>query len=184
MEIPAGTFQLTIIDEPDYHVGSTANPRRYDQLYNFDQEYRPSTQYGLVCLDAQQKRRSCLLLASAGATSVHEHSAVVVREQCFVAVGDQLCCLSLPDTRLQWATNVDSATCFGVYYSAPHDCLISHGEMEIARVDFDGRIVWSAGGADIFTGEFRLDEKHAYVTDFNDMPYRIEIETGKQTSKF
>ena len=38
----------------------------------------------------------------------------------------------------------DSATCFGVYYSAKHQCLISHGELEIARLKLSGEVAWSS----------------------------------------
>ncbi len=57
--------------------------------------------------------------------------------------------------------------------------MISHGEVEIAKLDFNGKILWTVGGKDIFTGNLRLDEKYIYVTDFNNELYRIEIGTGK-----
>src|SRR5262249_18552 len=81
----------------------------------------------------------------------HGHSAVIVKGGCVVGVGDMLCSLSLPTLDLRWATKVDTATCFGVYYCPQHDCLLSHGESEIARVSISGQIVWSAGGKDIFS---------------------------------
>jgi hypothetical protein len=37
--------------------------------------------------------------------------------------------LALPSFKLLWHRQVDHATCFGVYFSANHDCLISHGEL-------------------------------------------------------
>jgi hypothetical protein len=177
MEIRSDSYQLQIIDDPSYTIGSADNHRRYDHEYSFSRE--PISRHGIVCFDEHETRHSCIVMASRGATGIHEHSAVIVRDQCFVAVGDQLCCLSLPELHLIWSAKVDFATCFGVHYSAAHDSMISHGEVEIAKLDFNGKILWTVGGKDIFTGNLRLDEKYIYVTDFNNELYRIEIGTGK-----
>ena len=185
MEMSFGPLLLTFSNDPTYRVGSADNLRHYDHVYQLSKEkYVPNTKLGIDCRAEQGIRHSCLFLAAAGATGIHEHSAVVSRGKCFFAVGDMLCALSLPELQLVWATKVDSATCFGVHYSPKNDFLISHGEMEIARVDFEGRILWTAGGRDIFTGSFRLDDKYVHVADFNDLLYRIDIETGKQDSNF
>jgi hypothetical protein len=178
MEIHSGGYQLNFINEPNYLVGSPDNPRTYDQYYSFGEESLQHAFHGIVCQDHQGIRCTCLLLAT-GVSGIHEHSAIVVKEKCFVAVGDRLCALFLPDLQLLWATKVDDGACFGVHYSESCDCLISHGEQQIARVDFNGKILWPVGGKDIFTGRLWLEEKHVFATDFNDEVYRIEITTGK-----
>ena len=89
-----------------------------------------------------------------------------------------ICSLSLPRLALEWATKVDTATCFGVYYSAEHDCLLSHGEIEIARVSLCGDIVWSGSGRDIFSEGFRVGGKWVEATDFGGYIYRFDIATG------
>ncbi len=121
---------------------------------------------------------SCALGAGGGWSRVHEHSVVFVEGACIVAVGDTLCSLSLPDLSVRWATQVDSATCFGVYYDARHGCLLSHGELEIARVTVEGKIVWSVGGKDIFSEGFEILGDQIEVTDFYQQRYRIDIATG------
>jgi hypothetical protein len=68
---------------------------------------------------------------------------VIVGNRLFVAVGDSLAVLEIPSLDLAWCREVDTATCFGVYYIAGHDCLITHGECEIARVSPSGDIAWS-----------------------------------------
>ena len=110
---------------------------------------------------------------------MNEHSAVVLNRSCFVGVGDMLCSLSLPSLDLSWATKVDSATCFGVYYSPQHDCLLSHGELEVARVSLTGEIVWSAGGKDIFSEGFQIVGDYIEAIDFNHEVYRVDIATGR-----
>jgi hypothetical protein len=179
VDITSGPFALTMLDDPTYIAGSADNVQTYDREFCFEMEYQPVSKYGLVCRDRDGPTHSCVLLAGGGASSVNEHSAVVVNNSCFVGLGDMLCSLSLPSLDLRWATKVDNATCFGVYYSRQHDCLLSHGELEIARVSMSGEIVWSASGKDIFSGSFRIVGDDVEAIDFNYEVYRIDIATGR-----
>ena len=178
MELASGSFAVTLLDDPAYTPGSVDNVRRYDQEHCLVEEYRPVSRYGLVCRQPDGTTNSCILLAGCGATRVHKHSAVIVNGSCFVGVGDMLCSLSLPTLHLKWATKVDTATCFGVYYCLQHDCLLSHGECEIVRASLSGEIVWSTCGRDIFSEGFRVVDDHIEAIDFNHEVYRIEIATG------
>ncbi len=179
MELASGSFGLTLLDDPLHTPGSADNARKYDREYRFVEEYRPVSKYSLVCRDREGATHSCILLAGGGASRVHQHSAVVVNDSSFVGVGDMLCSLSLPTLDLRWAIKVDPATCFGVYYSPRHDCLLSHGELEIARVSLGGEIVWSASGKDIFSEGFRIVGGDVEAIDFNHAVYRIDIVTGR-----
>jgi hypothetical protein len=153
--------------------------QQYDREYCFFKEYHPVSKCGLVCREQEGLTHSCILLAGGGATCVHEHSAVIVNGSCFVGVGDTLCSLSLPTLELMWAKKVDTATCFGVYYFEHHDCLLSYGELEVARVSLDGQIHWSTGGSDILSEGFRILGDSVEVIDFNHEVYRIDIATGR-----
>jgi hypothetical protein len=97
----------------------------------------------------------------------------------FVAIGDQICCITLPGLELKWNVKADTATCFGVYYSDRYHCLISHGECEICRLGLDGKIQWTASGKDIFTMGFALHSNNIEAVDFNNEKYSIDIATGK-----
>lgn len=179
MELESGSFALTVYDDPTYIPGSADNARKYDREYCLVEKYRPVSQYGLLCREQEGPTHSCILLAGGGASRVHDHSVVVVNGSCFVGVGDMLCCLSLPSLDLMWAVRVDTATCFGVYYFPQGDCLLSHGELEIARVNLDGQIIWSANGKDIFSEDFQIVDDHVEAVDFNHQVYRIDITTGR-----
>jgi hypothetical protein len=179
VELTCGNLALTLRDDPTYTAGSADNVEQYDREYCFVKEYRPVSKYGLVCRELERATRSCILLAGGGASRVNEHSAVIVNRSCFVGVGDMLCSLSLPSLDLRWATKVDSATCFGVYYSPQHECLLSHGELEVARVSVSGEIVWSAIGKDIFSEGFQIAGDYIEAIDFNHEVYRIDIATGR-----
>jgi hypothetical protein len=179
VELESGSFALTLFDDPTYTQASTDNVRQYDREYCLVEGYRPVSQYGLVCRQSEGATHSCILLAGGGASRVHDHSAIIVNGACFVGVGDMLCSLSLPSLDLRWARKVDTATCFGVYYSPRHDCLLSHGELEIARLSLSGEIVWSAGGRDIFSEGFRIMGDHVEAIDFYHGVYHIDIVTGQ-----
>jgi hypothetical protein len=172
-------YELELIDEPLYTPGSADNVRSYSREYKLtDAETRPSSRHGLILRDGNTPERSCILLAGGGATGLHGHSAVTLDDICFVAVGDTLCSLALPSLDLLWHRQVDAATCFGVYHSAKHNCLISHGELEVARLSLAGEVAWRSGGADIFSEGFELHPNHIEAVDFNGTVYRMDIATG------
>jgi hypothetical protein len=179
VELTSHQFALTLLDDPAYTAGSSDNLQSYDREYSFVREFRPVSNYGLVCREPGGATHSCILLAGGGASRVHERSAIVMNGSCFVGVGDTLCSLSLPTLELLWATKVDSSTNFGVYYCPQHDCLLSHGEQEFARVSLCGEIIWSTSGKDIFSEGFRIFGDRVEVIDFNHEVYRIDIATGR-----
>lgn len=137
-----------------------------------------SSRHVVTCLEGDRVLSSALLEAAGGASGIHAHSLVIVGDRCFVAVGDHAVALHLPTLDLVWARAVDSATCFGLHPLPGNAGLISHGELEIARVALDGEIVWSVSGADIFTGELAVVENEVRVTDFEGNRYRFAVETG------
>jgi hypothetical protein len=179
MRFESGKYEVELVNDRMYSPGSAENVRSYSRVYDFAESVsETSSRHGLVLREDGVVGRSCFLIAGGGASGIHEHSAVIVGDRCFVAVGDTLCALGLPSLDLLWHRKIDTATCFGVYYSAKHDCLISHGELEIARVTLSGEVVWSAGGADIFSEGFKLFPDHVEVVDFNGAVYRFDITTG------
>jgi hypothetical protein len=179
VELASGSFAVTLLDDPMYTPGSADNVQRYDREYRLFESCRPVSQYGVVCRQSEGAVHSCILLAGGGASRVHDHSAAIVYGACFIGVGDMLCSLSLPTLELMWATRADTATCFGVYYCPQHDCLLSHGELEIARLSLSGEIVWSASGRDIFSEGFRIVGDLVEAIDFYGGVYRIDIVTGQ-----
>ncbi len=144
-----------------------------------DKAYRPSSWHTVTVFDDVAEVKTCLLTAGGGASGVHSHSAICVGSRCYVAVGDSVCALSVPELNLLWHSKVDWATCFGVYHLPACGCLISHGELTISRVDFTGRVVWQTGARDIFTEGFEIRGQFIDATDWNKTTYRIDIETGQ-----
>lgn len=166
--------EITIVDEPAYAFGSAANVRQYAQEMNLQPLYAPTSVHGMFLNDVPV----AVFGAAGGCSAVHEHSAVVLNFKLYLAVGDSVVCFAYGDRTLTWASVVDGATCFGIYYEPKRACLISHGELEVARLDESGNVLWSSSGADIFSEGFRLEEEFVLVTDFNKRDYRFSYETG------
>lgn len=171
---------VTIIDEL-----SAVDLQQDQSLYQIeytlgDAQYAPSCAHG-VKYGEPEVLHSCLVSAADGATGVHAASAILHNGKCILAISSFLACLQLPDLDLLWHTQVDMATCFGVYHLLRYESYLSHGELEIARVSYDGKIIWSSGGKDIFTNGFALHDEYVEVVDFNNEKYRIDLLTGNST---
>ena len=175
-------YEIVIANDSSYLLDSIDNLRSYDTEYLLgDKSVQPSSQHSVVVKDNSRILRTCILLADGGATGIQQQSALIHHDSCIVAVGPFLCSLCIPTLELELSTKVDFATCFGVYYSEKHNCFISHGELVIARVEHDGKLLWQSGGKDIFTNGFELHDDHIETIDFNDERYCVNMQTG--TSK-
>src|SRR5471030_208199 len=174
MVIVSELGEVKIVNEPNYTFGSQDNVQRYAQEENLQPFDTPTSTHGVFLNGAPV----VVFGAPGGCSSVHEHSALVLNSKLFLAVGDSVVCFSLSDLKLIWASVVDDATCFGIYYEPQRTALISHGELNVARLDENGKILWSSSGADIFSEGFRLEEEYIVVTDFNHRNYHINYETG------
>ncbi|MBW8864150.1 MAG: hypothetical protein JF609_04355 [Verrucomicrobia bacterium] len=173
-------YTIVLEDDHNYSVNSADNTRSYSQHHQLtDGGYQFSSKHSVSLFRDNEPVNSCIVLAEGGASGIHPHSAAIHRECCFIAVGPMIGCLKLPTLDLVWKTKVDLATCFGIHHSVKHSCLISHGECDIARLDYDGKIVWSHGGKDIFTEGFSISEDFVTATDFNWERYRFDIGTGR-----
>lgn len=179
LQLPHGNYQIVITDDFSYGRGSADNPRSYDLVYDLTfGQFRPSSQHALTLRHDGTELRSCIVLAGGGASGVHQHSATRNGDECLLAVGPFVCSLKVPTLKLLWHAEADTATCFGIHHAAKHRCYISHGELEVARIGYDGELIWSVSGGDIFTNGFTLYEDHVEVIDWNGEKYRIDVATG------
>jgi hypothetical protein len=172
IESPEGAIEL--VNEPTYSFASTDNLRTYPLELNLSPKSRPTSIHGILF-----KGEPVAILANdGGASGVHEHSAALVEGFLYVAVGDSVVCMSLAPAQIRWSLQVDPATCFGVYFDVQHKALISHGELEVARLSESGSVLWSASGADIFSEGVTLNSRFIEAVDFNGKTYRFEYESG------
>jgi hypothetical protein len=167
-------------DIPRYDAQSTDNPCPPDQEYFIEDDgYSASSRHRIVIRRGDDVLASRVLLAGGGASGVHARSAFVRGDTCFIAVGPFVCALELPTLRLLWHTRADTFTCFGIYDAPRYESIISHGELQIARLNYSGQLLWSASGRDIFSEGFTLRDDHAEAIDFNGINYRFDLETGQ-----
>jgi hypothetical protein len=181
MRLKAHGLVIEIIPEDfRYDPRSADNPRIYDRVYRLGDPQ--SSVHGLKVYQDSDLVSSAILIAGGGASGVHAHSAIVTPQFIFLAVGDHVVCLSLPTLDLVWATQTDSATCFGVHAIPGSSDIISHGELEIARLSNKGLITWSSSGRDIFSEGFELLPDAVKAVDFEGRTYLFDLSTGKDVS--
>jgi hypothetical protein len=180
VNLNSGHYHIKITNDTTHTAGSADNVHKYGCEYRFgDNTYQATSQHAMHVTVNDEFVASCLLSADGGATGIHAHTAIIHDDVCVIAVGPFVAALVIPTLKLQWVTQTDEATCFGVYHSEKHGCLISHGEMQVARITHDGKIIWQAGGADIFTNGFVLGDDSIQVVDFDNRNYELDIETGR-----
>lgn len=120
MLIQSTKYQINIFHDNAYTTKSADNVNSYSREYILG-EYI-SSRYGINVEHNSIPINSCILLAGGGPTTVHDHSALIIEDNLFVAIGDQICCTSLPALDLRWHIKADTATCFGIYYSDAFNC--------------------------------------------------------------
>jgi len=169
--------RVMLIDEPSYSFGSADNSRRYDTEVDLTGGCRPSSIHGVI-IDG---RPAMVIGDAGGASGVHEHSLLIHDSRVYVAVGAHVVSFTLGKPEPDWTLKTDEATCFGVHYSREHNALISHGELEIARFSPDGLMLWSSGGADIFSEGFTLLDDCIEAVDFDGRRYYFDYATGNPT---
>lgn len=177
-----GQFEVIVDNDPAFTSCSTDILQTHQHIHQLGSGSFTSSHHAVLVRHSSELIASCMLTAENGATTVHDHTALTLGSNCLVAIGSCVASLNIPSLTLKWATEVDQATCFGVYYSLEHNCLISHGELEITRLSLQGKIIWKASGADIFTNGFTLHEHTVEATDFNGRKYVLDIKTGREVT--
>jgi hypothetical protein len=94
---------------------------------------------------------NAILLGTGGATGIHKNSYYIQNNSIIICVCNFLFCLSIPELKLLWKSEVDWATAFGIYKM--QEDFIIHGELEISRINQNGKIIWQHSGSDIFVLE-------------------------------
>ncbi len=187
-------YDIELIDDSTYSIGSADNNFNYDFVYHDDAslDYNSSC-HGIRLLKDDKIIKSAIVCAVGGATGIHKNSVIVDYDNILICCADKVFCLRLPDLTLNWVTQTDQATCFGVYEA--DNAYFTHGELQVSRLDKMGKIIWQTGLRDIIVNvdndepSFVLHDTFIELRDFNSNKYTIDFngkvinETLSETQK-
>lgn len=176
------TSDLTIelLNESIYRVDSVDNMFSYTKQYSSsDGSQVSSSKIGIKIYQHKELVGSCIILGIGGATAITQYSYIIASENILICCGDSVFCLSLPSLELLWNQKLDHITCFQIFKC--EDDFLIHGEIDITRIDTEGKIKWRFSGKDIFVS---LTQEKAIsilpdgvlLTDFGQTKYKIDFD--------
>ena len=182
-------YAIELYKDEAFKLNSADNNFKYDFVYHDEEatKYQCSQHAIKVCED-EKIYKSAIVCAGAGGTTIHSQSAIIVDNDIFICCADKVFSLSLPDLTLNWITQVDMATCFGI--NLADNGLFTHGEMSVTRLDLKGQIIWQTGLRDIIVNieenreqdEFVMHDTYISLMDFNTNKYQLGFD-GKFISE-
>ena len=183
MRFENAQYQVEVIDEPFYGNASNDQSRHYAIKYLVGEDFANDTRYGVIAKNFYGASNSCLIVASGSGPKVHANSAIVLGNNLFLAIGNRVCCLELLSMSHQWQKRADRVACFGIYISPDNEGIISHGECDILRLSFGGKIEWTVTANDIFSEKLVLLPDRVIATSPNHEEYSIAISDGYISQK-
>jgi len=171
-------YRIEIYADETFTEGSADNVSQYDLIFFDKSEYTFPSVFGIKIYQYDKFLKSAVIGPNAGGTGIHDTSTIIEEDRLLVCCSDTIFCLSIPDLTLLWRTKADQAICFEIYKY--QDSYIIHGELEISRLDKDGKILWQKSGADIFTtldgkNDFEITESYILATDWENRKYKFDF---------
>lgn len=182
-------YEIELSNDKEFKLNSTDKNLKYDFAYQDEEALNyQCSQHAIKVFASGQLYKSAIVCAIAGRTTIHSQTAVVDNNDIFICCANKVFSLSLPDLKLNWMTEVDMATCFGIYKA--DNGLFTHGEMTVKRLDYSGQIIWDTGLRDIIVNieenreqdEFVLHDTYISLMDFNSNKYQLGFD-GKFISE-
>ena len=172
-------YKITIYSDPTFTEGSVDNINNYDFVYFDESEYQSITVFGIKIFLENTLVKSAIIGSVGGGASIHENSIIIENDRILICCSSSVFCLSIPELSLLWQTKADQATCFEIFKYK--DDYIIHGELEISKLDQNGKIVWQQGGRDIFTtldgnDNFKITDEYIFATDWGNRNYKFDFD--------
>ncbi|MBE8715265.1 hypothetical protein [Sphingobacterium hungaricum] len=172
-------FRIDIFADETFTGNPPDNVYLYDFVYSDKSDYKLSSIFGIRTFQYDHLIKSTVIGSSGGSTGIHAKSTIIENDRLLVCCSDSVFCLSIPDLSLLWRTKADEVTCFAIYKYK--DSYIIHGELEISRLDKDGKILWQQSGADIFTTldgnpDLVINDDYILATDFENRKYKFDFD--------
>lgn len=171
-------YKISIYSDTTFSEGSADNIHKYDFVYLHESEYHPTTVFGIKIFNENRLIKSAVIGSAGGSTGIHETSTIIELDRIIICCSDTVFCLSIPELSLLWQTKADQATCFEIFKCK--DDYIIHGELEISRLDKNGKIVWQQAGKDVFTtldsyDTFVITDEYILATDWENRKYKFDF---------
>ncbi|RXK58408.1 hypothetical protein ESA94_17365 [Lacibacter luteus] len=171
-------LRIQIFDDSAFNQ-TADSPTSYDKVIQADKDkqYSSISQHAIKIYRDNNLISSAIILATGGGTGVHSDTALIDENNLIIRCCNKLFSLTLPELTINWMAEPDLATCFSIHKY--QNSYITHGETSIARIDKNGNIIWSYGGADIFVrlydgNPFEMHETYIELMDFNGSIYKID----------
>lgn len=170
---------IKFFDESDYRFDSMDNIKTYDKTFVSGDKSALTSQIGIEIFEDDKLKSSCIIGSEGGGTGITGNTTLISYGGLVVCCSNTVFKLTIPDLDLEWKTISDSATCFGIHY-LDKDYVV-HGELEITRLDKDGKIVWKQRGRDIWTtaeafDDFAVYDYHILATDWEYNRYKFDFD--------
>jgi len=182
-----GQYEIDVYRDETFVKDSADNVHKYDVVYFDESDYIFPTMIGIKVFKSDDLLKSAIIASVGGGTAIHKTSVIFESTRLLICCSDSIFCLSIPDLTLYWRAKADQATCFEIFKY--QDSYIVHGELQISRLDKNGKILWQKSGADIFTTitgcgpDFELRDDFILVKDFENRIYKFDYNGKDLTDK-
>ncbi len=171
-------LEIEVINEDNFDLNSVDNKLNYGKIYPTDSEleFNPTTKHGIRISKNGIEKQSALILGFSGATGIYKNSYLIKNGILLICCSNEVYSLNLADLSLNWKSEFDIATCFGIYEF--NEDFITHGELQVNRIDQNGNIKWTFGARDIFVNpdgktEFKINGNKIELIDWQGYKYEL-----------
>ena len=180
LELTYNEYKIELENDSSFAIHSVDNNFNYDFVYR-DEEvvFYQSGNHGIKIYKDEELYKSAVVCATAGATGIHENSAVIVDENILICCANKVFSLSLPDLKLNWMKQLDFACCFQIFKNEKG--IFVHGEVDVSLIDKSGNIIWSISFADITVtpngkNSFIMHKDFIEVEDWQHNKYKVNFD--------
>lgn len=161
------------------------NQNSYDKIIELNEVSNWSNELNVVIIFPSKTQKvlirgidGCLYLHSAEENE-NSYSVKLIENLIILSLGYTFFCFDIIEQKIKWKIRPDIAEIFE-FYDLQDDFLV-RGELEIHRIDKNGKIKWSFAGRDIWVNiegkkEVQIIDNKIYLIDFENNEYVINFE--------
>ncbi|MBS2213851.1 hypothetical protein KEM09_20755 [Carboxylicivirga mesophila] len=182
MKTVSGIYSIEISDDSTYTPNSTDNINSYDLQYSYGGGWLHGnmsyTRTAVRVFDDSCQIRSAII-CERGAT-IESYSSYVIKDSVlYIIAGTMVYALKIPELSIKWVYEYDTVCCLAIY-NLEKDLLI-HGELDIIRIDTEGRLKWRFGGRESWLNpgvqtEVTIENNQIKLIDFDSNEYVIDFD--------